>query len=139
MGKKTKELRKLVLDTNILVSALLFKGAASRLIVLWKQQRIIPLITNETLDELVRVLAYPKFSLTEAETKSLLKEEILPFFQPVKIIRHVAGACRDPGDDIFLTCAVNGKADAIISGDAHLLDMKQFEGIPILKQMFLLL
>lgn len=133
MGKKTKELRRLVLDTNILVSALLFKGDASKLIALWKQQRIIPLITNETLAELVRVLSYPKFSLAESDIKSLLKEEILPFFQPVRIIRHIAGACGDAGDDIFLTCAVNGKADAIISGDAHLLDMMQFEGIPILK------
>lgn len=133
MGKKTKELRKVVLDTNVLVSALLFKGKASRLVGLWKQQKIIPLVTNETLDELIRVLSYPKFSLTEEEIKSLISEEILPYFRPVKISRYVHGICPDPEDDIFLTCAINGRADAIISGDAHLLNLKEFDGIPIMK------
>ncbi|MFH0914037.1 MAG: putative toxin-antitoxin system toxin component, PIN family [Chloroflexota bacterium] len=132
MGEKKRKIRRVVLDTNIFISALLFEGQASELVSLWKQGRIIPLVSAETMKELIRVLAYPKFDLGEAEIKSIINEDILPYIKTVKITRQIEGICPDAGDDIFLACAVNGKADAIISGDTHLLNMKEFEGIPIL-------
>ncbi len=91
------------------------------------------MVSRETIQEIVKVLAYPKFDLTEEEIKSLLDEDILPYVETIKITRPVQGICLDPGDDIFLACALNGKADAIISGDRHLLDLVEFENIPILE------
>ncbi|MBI4303922.1 MAG: putative toxin-antitoxin system toxin component, PIN family [Chloroflexi bacterium] len=133
MGKKKREIRRVVLDTNVFISALLFEGQASAFVGLWKQGRIIPLVSAQTLKEIIRVLAYPKFDLREEEIKSIIDEDILPYVETVRITREVKGISSDAGDDIFLTCAVNGRAEAIISGDTHLLSLKEFEGIPISK------
>lgn len=133
MGEKRRKIKRTVLDTNIFISALLFEGAASRLVDLWKQGEIIPLVSREILQEIVKVLAYPKFDLAEEEIKSVINEDILPYVEIIKITRPIKGICPDPGDDIFLACAINGKADAIVSGDRHLLDLKEFESIPILE------
>ena len=78
MGEKKK--LKVVLDTNVLVSALLFKGELSKIVDLWERGRIIPLISHETFDEFKRVIAYPKFSLTANEIRAIIEENILPFF-----------------------------------------------------------
>lgn len=131
MGEKRRKITRVVLDTNVFVSALLFRGQASALVGLWKQGTIIPLVSAETMKELIRVLAYPKFDLSEQEIKSILNEDILPYVETVKVTRRIRGVSSDAADDIFLACAVNGKAGAIISGDTHLLSLKEFEGIPI--------
>ena len=131
MGEKRQKIRRVVLDTNVFVSALLFEGKTSELVKLWKQGEIIPLVSTDTLNEIIRVLTYPKFGLTKEEIKSILNEEIMPYVETVKITRKIKGVSPDADDDIFLACAVNGKAGAIISGDRHLLSLKEFEGIPI--------
>ena len=61
MGKRKKEAIKVVLDTNILVSALLFKTELSKIVDLWKKGRIIPFFSGETFDEFMRVLEYLLF------------------------------------------------------------------------------
>ena len=68
-----------VLDTNVLVSALLFhSGALSWLRGAWRSGRIRPLAGRQTVAELIRVLAYPKFALSDAERQDLL-DDYLPF------------------------------------------------------------
>ena len=133
MGEKKHKIKRVVLDTNIFISALLFRGKVSGLVNLWKEGKIIPLVSGEMLKEIIKVLAYPKFGLEEGEIESIISEDILPYIETVKITRQIKGVCPDPDDDIFLSCAVNGKADVIVSGDAHLLGLKEFEGIPIFK------
>ena len=61
---------RVVLDTNALVSALLFSGVSSKLVSLWQNGSIAPLLSREILDEYLRVLSYPKFALSEKEIKS---------------------------------------------------------------------
>jgi uncharacterized protein len=133
LGEKTHPVKRVVLDTNIFISALLFEGEAFHLVSFWKQGEIIPLITAEILKEIIRVLAYPRFHLTETEINALVHEEILPYAETVGMTRQIDGVCEDADDDIFLACAVNGQADAIISGDIHLLRIKEFKGVPIFK------
>ena len=133
MGEKKHKIKRVVLDTNIFISALLFRGKVSGLVNLWKEGKIIPLVSREMLNEIIKVLAYPKFGLEEGEIESIINEDILPYIETVIITRQIKGVCPDPDDDIFLSCAVNGKADVIVSGDAHLLNLKEFEGIPIFK------
>ena len=133
MGEKKRKIRRVVLDTNVIVSALLFRGPASALVEIWKQGQLIPLVSAATLKETIMVLAYPKFDLSEVEIRAIIDEDILPYVETVTITREVNGVCADPADDIFLACAANGKADAIVSGDAHLLRLHEFRGIPILR------
>ncbi len=132
MGKKEKAVKRVVLDTNILVSALLFKGELSRLVDLWKTGNIIPVFSRETFREFKAVLGYPKFSLTGQEIKMLIEEEVLPFFEIIEITDKVRGICRDPDDDKFLACAVSARADFIVSGDKDLLDMGKYKSVKIM-------
>ena len=79
MGKKQKKIIRVVLDTNILISALLFKGEVSRIVGLWQKGKMTPVISKETFDELRTVLEYPIFSLSRVEIKSMIAHEILLF------------------------------------------------------------
>ena len=133
MGKKGKQVKRVVLDTNVLISALLFRGGLSKIVGLWQKGKIIPVISKETFSELVTVLEYPKFSLTQEETDSIIKYEILPYFEVVEVVKDVKGICRDPEDDKFISCAISGSADYIVSGDKDLFDLKQYKSIKIIK------
>ncbi len=132
MGKKPKKIIRVVLDTNVLISALLFKGELSRIVGLWQKGKIVPVISKETFDELRTVLEYPKFSLSRSEIKSLIEHDILPFFEVVNVSKHVKGACRDPGDDKFISCAISASADCIVTGDKDLSDLKIYQSIRII-------
>ena len=125
-------MKRVVPDTNILVSALLFGGRLDALIGRWKSGELIPFFSRATFAEFRRVLAYPRFGLTGPEINALIEEEILPWCEVVETGEEIRGVCRDPGDDIFLSCAVAAGADAIVSGDRDLLDLGAFRGIPIL-------
>lgn len=131
MGKKTKAPR-VVLDTNVLVSALLFRGEMSRFVSLWKSGAILPAVSKDTFDELLCVLNYPKFKLTPFEIKAIVQEEILPYFEVVEVEDEVHGICSDPDDDMFISCALANKSDYIISGDKALCDVRKFKSVKII-------
>jgi len=133
VGKKEKQVKRVVLDTNVSISALLFRGGLSKIVGLWQKGKIIPVISKETFSEFVTVLEYPKFSLTQEETDSIIKYEILPYFEIVEVVKGVKGICRDPEDDKFISCAISGSADYIVSGDKDLFDLKQYKSIKIIK------
>ena len=120
-----------VIDTNVVISALLFGGVPGQLIDLWKTGRIVPLITEEIMTEYIRVLAYPKFKLSEEEINYIIHQEILPFFKVVKSVPGSLIIKEDPDDDKFIQCAEAGKATIIISGDRHLLALKSYKDIEI--------
>jgi putative PIN family toxin of toxin-antitoxin system len=132
LGKKQQAVKRVILDTNVLISALLFKGKLSNMRELWRTGKIVPLISRETFDELRRVLAYPKFFLTRAEIRSILEGEILPFFEVVDVSRRVKGVCRDSADDKFISCAISGRADYIVTGDRDLSSLKRYQSIRII-------
>ena len=116
---------KVVIDTNVLVSALLFGSQAKgtvRIIALWKSAAIQPLVSQPIMSEYLRVLAYPKFHLSDREIRHLLEQEILPWFEPLLVPPGEAYIHEDPDDDKFIWCAMAGKAKVIVSGDPHLLN-----------------
>lgn len=136
MGAKgTMRKPRVVLDTNCIVSTLLFsKGSLSWLRDAWMRQRFIPLISRDTAGELIRVLNYPKFQLDKNEQEIILAD-FLPYAEMVhiEIVPKNLPALRDPDDLIFLELAIYGNADALISGDAHLLAVKSKLGqMPVL-------
>lgn len=121
-----------VLDTNTLISALLFSGTASRPVSLWQSRRITVLVSKEILQEYLRVLAYPKFQLGDHEIRALVEEELLPFAETIRVRRRLAVVRRDPEDDKFLECAVAGRAEYLVTGDRDLRELGSYRGITIL-------
>ena len=132
MGKKKRNVIRVVLDTNVLVSGLLFPGGLGWIIAAWKAGAVVPVFSRGTFNEFRKVLAYPKFSLTVQEIQVLIEDEVLPYCEIVDIVEEIRGVCRDPADDPFLSCAVAAGADYIVSGDRDLLDLFSFRNIPII-------
>jgi putative PIN family toxin of toxin-antitoxin system len=123
---------KVVVDTNVLVSAFLFGGKPRKLILLWQRGTIRPLASKEIIDEYLRVLTYPKFKLAEKEINFLLYHEILPYFEVINVGSDPRIIKKDPEDDKFIRCALAGKAKWIIAGDRHRLALKTYQKIKIL-------
>ena len=123
---------RLVLDTNVLVSALLFaEGSLSWLRESWRSMAIIPLASRDTTNELLRVLSYPRFELTGEDVEHLLAD-FLPWCEPVAWSEpRTVPECRDPSDRPFLELALCGGADALVTGDRDLLALAPEFAIPI--------
>ena len=132
MGKAAKTPRKItrapgvVLDTNVVLSALVFThGRAAALRQAWQSGRCEPLVSKATMDELIRVLGYPKFKLVADEQRELLAD-YLPYCRTVTMPAKAPRTppCRDPFDLPFLQLAVVGKVDFLVTGDQDLLGIQ---------------
>jgi len=119
---------RVVLDTNVLVSGLL-GGAGLPVLKRWRSGGFVLVVSPEIFAEYSAVLSRPKFGLPEWLVSDLLGfiREQAEWVEP-DIGVEVA---RDPADDKFLAAAIYGQADCVVSGDRDLLDLKVFEGIPI--------
>lgn len=116
---------RVVLDTNVVLSALMFPGGATaQLRRAWQSGRVLPLVSTATAHELVRVLAYPKFRLGADEQQELLAD-YLPWTEVVAVPEPPPRVpdCRDPDDLPFLHLAAAGRAAALVTGDADLLTL----------------
>ncbi|MDR3015620.1 MAG: putative toxin-antitoxin system toxin component, PIN family [Delftia acidovorans] len=123
---------RVVLDTNVVLSALLFtSGRLAWIRRAWQHQQLQPLVCRETASELLRVLAYPKFKLAAAEQQALL-EDFLPWADVVTLPQPwpALPLCRDDKDQVFLVLAHVGRAQALITGDGDLLALRDsFPGL----------
>jgi uncharacterized protein len=129
---------RVVLDANVVISSLLFRGPLSAIHAAWTSERFVLLLSRQVLGEHARVLAYPKFRLSEAEIAGLLRSELLQYAEPVEVVSRVDTVRADPADNRFLELAVDGNADLVASGNRHLLDLVSWRGIPILSARGLL-
>lgn len=124
---------KAVFDTNVYVSAAAFGGKLEILFRLsWSSRRQFKLYTsNEILKETVRVLASEKFQFTREE----IADAVATIIEAADVVvpKTKISVVSDEPDNRILECAVKAKADYIVSGDAHLLDLKEYKGIRILK------
>ena len=132
MGSSPSRVMRVVLDTNVVLSALLFEGQAARLVSAWQRRRFVWLVSKALLGEYIRTLHYPKFRLTHREIRSLIEQDILPFVSPVKVSKTPRVIAEDPADDHVLACAVAGKASCLVTGDRHLLSLGQHRTIPLI-------
>jgi uncharacterized protein len=117
---------RVVFDTNVVISATLFRsGALSSLRAAWKTGEIVSIISKETSAELLRVLAYKKFKLAEADIA-----RVLALYLPHAALHEIDHSshkmslvpiCRDPRDQIFLELAQSAQADWLVTGDEDLL------------------
>jgi putative PIN family toxin of toxin-antitoxin system len=117
-------LKRLVFDTNVVVSALLFThGRLAWLRAKWQSRRLVPLVSNATAAELLRVLSYAKFKLSKSEREELLGD-YLPFTEVVEVSPgHQLPRSNDGHDQMFIDLVAAGRAEALASGDPHLLEM----------------
>jgi len=116
---------RVVLDTNVAVSALLFtQGRLASIRLAWQNRILIPLVSAATTTELIRVLSYPKFKLMAKDQRELLAD-YLPYCATIRTPQKApkTPVCPDPHDIPFLQLAIAGKADHLVTGDADLLGL----------------
>jgi uncharacterized protein len=124
-------MKKVVIDTNVVISGLLFGGIPGEIVSLWHQKRILPYASEAIIQEYLRVLSYPKFKLSSEEIEYILYHEILAFFELTEISAELSVVSKDPSDDMFIHCALAQSINTIISGDAHLLELGKYQSINI--------
>jgi putative PIN family toxin of toxin-antitoxin system len=116
---------RVVLDTNVVLSALLFaQGRLARVRLAWQQAIFHPLVSKATAAELLQALNYPKFKLTAEEQRELLAD-YLPYCTSIVMPKKPPRTppCRDAFDVPFLQLAVVDKADYLVTGDRDLLSL----------------
>ena len=126
---------RLVLDTNVVVSALLWRGKPYQLLEAIRQRSNWQIYSSSALlEELADVLTRPSATKRLALIDKQAQELLLDFIASVEIVRAMPlprPVCRDPDDDEVLALAAAASADLIVSGDNDLLVLEQFEGVPI--------
>ena len=127
---------RVVVDTNIAVSGLLWNGPPYELLKLAITGRVLLYTSEPLLQELSRVLKYKQFKV-KLQQHGLEPEQVVSLYArltvPVTPVVLPPVIVADPDDDAVLACAVAVKAQALVSGDSHLLALGTFGGIPILK------
>jgi putative PIN family toxin of toxin-antitoxin system len=125
---------RVVADTNVYVSALLWTGISHRLLRLAEEGELTLVTTPAIMEELREVLGRPKFRLRIRDLQTTVAElmesllsvvEVIPDFAIEPVIK------RDPDDDKILACAIAAQADWLVSGDDHLLSLRRYKAIPI--------
>lgn len=120
-----------VLDTNVVISALLFSGPPSQLVTAWQSSRVRPIVSAPILEEYIRVLAYPKFKLSPTEIRALIEEQLLPFIDTVKVTPSTIPALRDSEDVKFIACATTAAVRWLVSRDQDLLSHRRVKSVAI--------
>jgi putative PIN family toxin of toxin-antitoxin system len=128
---------RVVLDTNVYVSGtILSRGMPFEVLDAWRRQAYILVTSQAIMAEIERVLRYPRirdrYAVAESDITRLLQSLradalIVPGRYPI------TGVCADPDDDKFLACALEARADCIVTGDPDLLTLGEHQGIAILK------
>jgi putative PIN family toxin of toxin-antitoxin system len=127
---------RVVIDTNLWISGLLWHGRPGEVLRLAEAGELELCIAPSMIEELAQVLAYEKFQ-PRLQQLRLSPTEILTYAVDLSLVFDLPDptaviVTADPTDDVFLRCAVAAGAVYVLSGDHHLLDLKQYMSIPIL-------
>ena len=127
---------KLIIDTNVLISGLMWAGPPNRILKWAREGRVVLLACESTIDELKRVIQYKRFVQRLSDLEIRPMEAIAYAMNIVTFVpnpQNIPQAIlEDPFDNIFLALASENKAHLIVSGDHHLLDLKEHNSIQIL-------
>ena len=123
-------MKRVVLDTNIIISSAL-GGALVFVLEKWDEGKFTVVVTTDVVSEYFAVLNRPKFGLKQETIDRIIHYiyQFSEFVVPEEQIRFIED---DPKDDKFFEAAITGKVDFIVSGDKHLLAIKEFRSIPII-------
>jgi len=121
-----------VLDTNLLVGYLLTQGKTiTRIIDYWENGDIIVVVSPAIVEELAEVVQRPRLRQHMTVDPQVIINLLLSDAIQTRGDLAFPGASRDPKDDKFLACAVEGEAAYLVSGDEDLLSLKQFRDVLI--------
>ena len=125
---------RVVLDTNVLISALLFGGRLHFIVELLQHGELTPCFSYRTWRELERTLNYPHLA-SALKKQGVIKEQILELLEVNSLlfpdITSPLAVPHDPADEAILACAVAATAEAVVTGDKHLLLLRDFFTVPI--------
>src|SRR3989344_6812345 len=122
---------KVVLDTNIFISGIFWKGSSNRIIANWKEGKFTLVTSLEAVSEIIKVLKDFKIKLSD----EIIKEWVDLIVRNSMIVEpkeKIEAVKDDPKDNIFIETTVAGNADYVVSQDKHLLKLKDFRGIKII-------
>ncbi|MBI4652420.1 putative toxin-antitoxin system toxin component, PIN family [Candidatus Desantisbacteria bacterium] len=122
---------RIVLDTNIYISAILFGGKPEELLKLARAGKVGLLISENIKNEIAEILKR-KFKFNDLQISEILEDidSVSTLIIPNIILNIIK---KDDEDNKILECAIEGKVNYIISGDHHLLELKEYQKIKILK------
>lgn len=125
-----------VIDTNVLISGFISRESyPAKLVDGWIEKRFEPVVSEEIIKEYREVFARDRFSALGSVEERLKLLGTLLSFEHVVLVNPQERICMvkdDPRDDIFLECAAAGECEFIISGDQHLLKLKQYKNIKVI-------
>jgi len=123
-----------VIDTNVLISGVLWRGVPFYLLKWAEENSLIIYTSLDIMAEVYRVLNYPKFEQYIDKQKASSGElftKIASLCTIIQVDQIVKGICCDPDDEKFLSCALTANVEVLVSGDKHLLDLKQYKSFRI--------
>lgn len=128
---------RIAIDTNVIVSGILSrKGAPVELLKAWRERRFLLLTSLAIVAEVREVLQYPRIRKKNPLSNDDIEQTITLLEHDALLVKGEANVAAsvpdDPKDEMFLACALDGKADVIVSGDHHLLDLESYRDIPIM-------
>jgi len=123
---------KIVLDTNVFISGIFFRGPPSQILQAWKNKKLRIILSQDILDEYHRVAEsisskYPTIDIFQ------IIELVMVHGQFVDSADLDITVCEDPDDNKFIECAIASNTKIIVSGDKHLLKITGYQGITVLK------
>jgi putative PIN family toxin of toxin-antitoxin system len=133
---------RVVADTNVVVSGLLWRGSPRRILNAARAGTLELFTSPELLGELWDVLTRAKFASRLRQGGVSPDELVLGYAALARLVEPAAIELvvqADPDDDEVLSCAIAAKADFIVSGDSHLVGLVEYQGIPILRAARLLI
>ena len=123
-----------VVDTNVLVSGVIAPhGAPRRILEAWHAGRFTLVTSEAIIAEVARVLRYPRIY----ERYNLIEDDVVAVIGSLGTDAEVVAGLyevrrsSDPADDVFLACALEGRAETLVSGDRHLLEIGSYHGVLI--------
>jgi uncharacterized protein len=125
---------RIVLDTNVVISALLWRGPPYRLLEAIRQHESHTLYSSPVLlEELTDVITRPAMTRRLTVIGKTVREVLADYLEAIELVEPVVipSVSRDPDDDHVLACALAAAAELIVSGDTDLLDLADYEGTPI--------
>lgn len=121
---------RIVLDTNVLLSAIVCNGKPRKLFQMGIDGKYKILISKDTLDELSEVIQRPKFQMTSEDIVRVVSA-LMETGENVRITSNFKVIRNDPDDNIIINTAHDGNADYVVSGDKDIKDLKNFKKIKI--------
>jgi putative PIN family toxin of toxin-antitoxin system len=124
-----------VLDANVLVGGIVTEGVPRSILRAWRSGHFHLVVSQATLDEIGRVLRYPKIARrhrwSESEIHAFMESlGALAILTPGQLRLNVVAT--DPSDNRYLECAIEGQADCLVTGDRHLLKLAAYGEVEIL-------